>query len=458
MIYEDAVAYLETFIDYEKKSSFDVKTAFKFDRIKKFLSLIGDPQKALSVIHVAGTKGKGSTACFIANILKEAGFRTGLYTSPHLADFRERIRIFDSTNTAEEKMAFGGMILKQDLVDILVSLESFLDSFAQDHPDLGPLTFFEVVTAVAFKYFRDKNVDFAVLETGLGGRFDATNAADSMVTVITPISYDHEQFLGTTLSEIAFEKAGIIKATNRRTPDGVSVCVNALQAKPVTEVLRRRFKSETATVFQAGRDFCCKKLAGDLFSQDFFYQGLTGEPLFLKTRMLGTHQIANASLGLAACEALSLFGVKIKGEAMVRGILKTFWPGRLEVVHTKPFIILDGAHNADSAKRLGDFLNKEFKKFHKWFILGASEDKNIKAIVESLEPLADRIILTRSKNPRAADPKGILQSYFHKKNFILTDSVEEAVGILNKEIKPDDVAVVTGSLFVVGEARSLWQG
>ena len=458
MTYEEAISYLDSFMNYEKKSSFHYKTAFKLDRIKKFLSLIGDPQKDLRIIHIAGTKGKGSTACFMAHILKEAGFRVGLYTSPHLSDLRERIRILDPNNTADEKNSFPGMILKNDFVSLLDTLKSQVDFFHRDFANLDRLTFFEILTTIALKFFKDKNVDFAVLETGLGGRFDATNACASLITCITPISYDHEHILGTTLTEIAFEKAGIIKASNIKTKEEVSVCISALQSKEVLGVLKRRAKAEGAVLFEMDRDFYFKRLSGDLFSQDFFYKGLNNEFFFFKTKMLGQHQLENASLALACCEALALHGIRIRSDAMAQGVYQAFWPGRLEVIHTNPFIILDGAHNRDSANRLVCFLDREFKKFRKWLIFGASEDKDIKGIIEQLEHLQPyRIILTRAHNPRAADPQHISRHYFKKTESTVTASVQEAVDILNREIRPDDVAVVTGSLFIVGEARAVWQ-
>jgi dihydrofolate synthase/folylpolyglutamate synthase len=457
MTYEEAILYLESFINYERQTHYHYKTAFKLERMEKFLSLIHNPQEGLKIIHVAGTKGKGSTSSFIAQILKEEGFRVGLYTSPHLKDFRERIRILDADNTADEQTSFPGMILKNEFSSLLSALKPKIDSFNRSCQDSGALTFFEVLTAMALKYFKDKRVDFAVLETGLGGRFDATNVTGSLVSVITPISYDHEHILGPTLSEIAFEKSGIIKSSNAKTRDGIALCVSSYQVKEVASVLQRKAKAQGAVLFEMEKDFCFKRLSGDLFSQDFFYKGLNNVSFFFKTRMLGAHQLINASLAVAACEALSLHGIKIRGESLTRGVGNAFWPGRLEVIHTKPFIILDGAHNRDSASRLAGFLDREFKKFRKWLIFGASEDKDIGGMIDQLEPLAHRIILTRANNPRAADPHKVLKAHFKKRPVVVTGSVEEALDLLKKEISGDDIAVVTGSLFVVGEARAIWQ-
>ncbi len=457
MTYEEAIVYLESFINYERKSNFQYKTALKLERMVKFLSELGNPQSNMTVVHIAGTKGKGSTAAFAAHILKEAGLRVGLYTSPHLVDFRERIRILDLNNTAEEHNSFPGMILKNDFAQVMETIKPVVENFRQSLFSCGDLTFFEILTAMALVYFKHSSTDVVVLETGLGGRFDATNAVDSNVSIITPISYDHERILGNTLPEIAFEKAGIIKKTNHKCKDGYSVCVAALQNSGVAEVIRRRAQAEEAVIFELDRDFYYKKLGGDFFCQEFFYSGLNNGHHFLKTRMLGQHQLLNASLALAGIESLGLTGHKINGSAMEKGILNAFWPGRLEVVSTKPFIMLDGAHNRDSATRLANFVGKEFKKFKKSFIIGTCEDKDIKGIAGELDVIADRVILTRADNPRAADPITCLAPHFKKNKPQITQSVEEAFDVLNKDLREDEVAVITGSLFVVGEARNLWQ-
>ena len=457
MTYEEAISYLETFINYERKPDYHYKTAFKLERMKKFLFTLHNPEDGQTVIHIAGTKGKGSTACFAAHILKEAGYRVGLYTSPHLVDFRERIRILDLKNTAEEKVLFPGMILKNDFAALLDGMRPKIEAFRGNEHAFGELTFFEILTAIALVYFKQKNADVIVLETGLGGRFDATNAVDSCVSVITPISYDHEHILGNTLPEIAFEKAGIIKSSNKKCAEGYGVCITALQNKEVSEVIKRRVSAEGSFLFEFDKDFYYKKLGGDFVSQEFFYRGLNNGSFFLKTRMLGAHQLLNASLALAAVEALSLFDKRSGSASMENGVWSAFWPGRLEVVSTKPYIILDGAHNKDSALRLSHFLEKEFKGFKKSLIFGACVDKDIKGISEQLDAVADKIILTKADNPRAADPERSLLPHFRRNKPSVTFSVEAALDMLNKEISEHEVAVITGSLFVVGEARGLWQ-
>jgi dihydrofolate synthase/folylpolyglutamate synthase len=457
MTFEEAVGYLESFINYEKKPSYNYKTAFKLDRMKRFLSNLGNPQDRMRVIHVAGTKGKGSTSCFIAHILKEQGFRVGLYTSPHLVDFRERIRLFDSKSWADSHTSFPGMIQKHDFADLLICLQPQIDYFRRSFQNYGMLTFFEILTAMALKYFRDKAADFVVLETGLGGRLDATNAAASHVSVITPISYDHEHILGNTLAEIAFEKAGIIKSENHRIKDGVGVTVAARQEKEVAQVIRRQARAERSVLLEAGKHFKTKKLKSDLSGQEFFYRGLHNQSFFLRTRMLGEHQLANAACAIAACEALALHGVSVSKEAIAKGVSGAYWPGRLELVKTQPFVIFDGAHNRESAARLADFLRDEFKKLRMWLVLGICEDKDIKGVVEMLEPMADRVVLTRANNPRAADPHKMIRPFVRRPPYAVMPTVEKALDLIDKEIEPQDLVVVAGSLFVVGEAKAIWQ-
>jgi len=457
MTYENALAYLEKLINYERRPPETYRTAFKLDRVAAFLRLIGSPQDTLSIVHVAGTKGKGSTSCYIAQILHDAGYRTGLYTSPHLQDMRERIRILEPSHAAEGHTMFPGMILKNDFAALLESLMGALEQFDRPSAPYGPLTFFEVLTAMAFKYFADKKTDVVVLETGLGGRLDATNAASSLVSVITPISYDHEHILGKTLPEIAFEKAGIIKAANKKTSQGFGICISAAQMKEAAQVVRRRCRSQNTMFFAMNKDFRYKEMSHDLLTQRFFYRGLNGSSHFFDIRMLGEHQLTNASAALAAVEALSLYGIRVPIEAMVSGLRNAYWPGRLEVVSTQPFVILDGAHNRESAYRLAHFIEKEFEGFKKWLVFGASSDKDLKGISDLLGTMADRVILTRANHPRAADPEKHLKGLFHRKSPLVTHSVEEALDVLNRQMQPQEVAVITGSLFVVGEARSLWQ-
>ncbi len=458
MTFQESLNYLDTFVNFENNPSSAKGCSFKLERMKEFLSYIGNPQEGFKAIHVAGTKGKGSTASFIAQILKEDGLKVGLYTSPHLQDMRERIRILDKNSLMADDDIVDGMIGESAFAGLVMSLSGKIDSFCLEFVSSGRLSYFEILTALAFVYFQAQHVDIVVLETGLGGRLDATNTVRSLVSVITSVSRDHEYILGDTLAEIAFEKAGIIKSDNLKTEKGACVAITAPQKRDVRGVLRRRAKAQGSLLFEQGREFSIKRLSGNLFSQEFFYKGLDNKSFFLTTKMLGAHQLVNASLALACCEALALHKIKVKRESMRMGILNAFWPGRLEIFKVKPFVILDGAHNEESAACLSTFLKREFKSYRKWLIFGASVDKDIKAMAARLNPVFDEVVLTRAAHNRAADPHEHLSPFFKNENLHMTDTLDEAIDILSKKAGCDDVVVVTGSLFIVGEARRKWQG
>ncbi|MCU0666356.1 MAG: bifunctional folylpolyglutamate synthase/dihydrofolate synthase [Candidatus Omnitrophica bacterium] len=433
MIYPEAIKYLESFINYEKIPYYSYKDSVKLERIKDFLSLIGNPQESLRVIHVAGSKGKGSTSAFIAQILKEAGFKTGLYTSPHLSDFRERIRVFSCQPSAIslQPKEFEGMIEKKDLTRLVKKLRPKIEQYNRILK-YGPLSFFEAYTALAFVYFKEKKVDFAVLETGMGGRLDATNTTNAQVCVITPISYEHTDKLGKTLRQIAREKAGIIKSEirNPKSESAKPIVICAPQEKEALDVIRKRCIDVGAKIYEIKKN----KLTQ------------------FKTQLLGFHQQINANVAKEAVKALSYFGAKISDSKIRKGLAGTFWPGRCEVISQKPFIVLDGAQNKASAKALKEAIRANFRYNKLILVLGISQDKDIRGICAQLRTLAGTVILTKSSNPRATEPK-VLARYFPKKDTRQTSGVKEALCLAKEEAKEKDLILVTGSLFVVGEAR-----
>jgi len=305
MSYPEVIKYLELFINYEKIPAFTYKESLKLERIKDFLSTFNNPQKNLKCIHIAGTKGKGSTCAFITYILREAGYKVGLYTSPHLSDFRERIRILNPKSEIRnpkqipnpksqiQKLEdFERMISKEDLVRLTEKLKADIEKF-NSQSKCDPLSFFEVYTALAFTYFKEEKVDFAVLETGLGGRLDATNVVNPLVCAITPLSYEHTQKLGNTLREIATEKAGIIKAQSSKLKAQNLIVISAPQEKEALEVIRNKCKEVGARLYEVNKDIFYEKA-----NSGFSLIGLFGEYSCLKINLLGEHQWINAAVAV----------------------------------------------------------------------------------------------------------------------------------------------------------------
>jgi dihydrofolate synthase / folylpolyglutamate synthase len=397
----------------------EVKTIkLGLERVLRLLRELGDPHLAVPVIHVAGTNGKGSVSAMVEAGLRAAGKRTGLYTSPHLVSPTERIQVYGKAVSEEEFAAAFAVI--HDVSARLVA-EGELDA----HP-----TYFETVTAMAFWTFAGAKLDYAVVEVGLGGRLDATNVVNPVLTVITPVDMDHQQYLGDTLQKIAREKAGIQKA-------GVPLVL-----APQHEEIRH--------VFAEGEieDVARWELSGlELTPRGCRYEARCGtEAIAVKCPLPGRHQVTNS---LTAALALRRLGVEHEGIAGAR------WPGRLEVVREKPLVYLDGAHNPAAAAMLRDFILSHFEGREVWMVFGVMRDKAVSGITEQLFPLVDRLILTRAAQQRGLEPEAILEFTPHSRATV-TQSVAEAVEMLG-EAPEDAVIFLTGSLFVVGEARPLLQ-
>lgn len=443
MSYLAAVRYLESFVNYENISSYFYKKVLKLERIEGFLNLINNPQRALKCIHVAGTKGKGSTCAFIAYILRQAGFKVGLYTSPHLIDFRERIRILKpGLRKMRGLNEFEGMISKFKLSKLVNRLRPAIEKYNR-LSKYGPLSFFEAYTSAALIFFKEEGVDFAVLETGLGGRLDATNVVQPLACAITPISYEHTDKLGHTLKAIAKEKAGIIK--------NKAIIISSPQEEVAKEVIRDKCKEVGARLYEVGRDIKYSK------TENGFSVRISGkEYKNLKIGLCGGHQLVNATLALSVVESMRGYGFKVGVDSIRQGLYNTLWPGRCEVVAKSPKIILDGAQNAASAGVLKKAINENFRYRRLILILGVSNDKDIKGIAGQLRNLADAVILTRADHPRSADPVEF-KKYFLAKGpscAYITNSVKEAKRLALSLADKEDLILVTGSLFVVGEFRN----
>ncbi len=432
MTYEEALRYLDSFVNYERCGSYDYNRSFRLDRMRRLASNLGNPQKYFNSIHIAGSKGKGSTSTIIYSILQSSGYKTGLYTSPHLASFRERVRIDDE------------LIGEEDVSSLLAEIKSVADGMKDEMP-----TFFEVCTALSYLYFKEKKVDFAVFETGLGGRLDATNILEPLVSAITPISYEHTDKLGNTLTEIATEKAGIIKHN--------SVCVVAPQEEEALNAIIKVCRQKKAKIILVGKYIKFKELGFNDSMEAFAVSGLSGDYPRLEMSLLGAHQVANAATAIGAAEALRFNNIIIDKEAVKRGVRNAKWPGRLEVVCRRPYIILDGAQNRASANALIYAVKRAFKYRKLILVLGVSNDKDIKGILEELLPAADSIILTKAKvSERAATPEKIKELIISKdKDIYMTQNVEDALTRARSFAGHEDLILITGSLFVVGEARQI---
>jgi dihydrofolate synthase/folylpolyglutamate synthase len=413
-------SYLDTFVNFESQLHKLRLEDFSLNRIQKFLDLAGNPAGNLKIIHVAGTKGKGSTCAFLAGILQEAGYKVGLYTSPHLHRVNERIRILNTDNIRPQDN-FSGSIDDRDLACVLTFLRPFAAAIQNEG---NILTFFEVLTVAALCYFAKAQAQVVILETGLGGRLDATNAVDSSIAVITPVSLDHTRILGPTLSKIASEKAGIIKNSHQKV-------VIAPQEKEAMDVVLARC-----------REFGVEPI---LVRPDKYED--------LKIGLKGKHQRINAATAIEAAAILKTMGFKITDEAMSEGLNHVRWPGRFELLRSGPDVIVDCAHNGASAQALAQTLMEVYPHRRVILVIGVSQDKDAGAICNPLKDNVARIFLTKACHPRAhlfTQAEG--KNYFGDKPFEIVESLPKALEKALQIAGPQDVVLVTGSIFVVAEA------
>ena len=392
------------------------------DRMRQTLALFNHPENQFPSLHIAGTNGKGSTAALLHNILQQAGYRTALYTSPHLESFTERIRI------GHEEIAQAEVV-------------SFADEIWQRTAEANvPLTFFEFITVMAFIYFARNRVNVAVIEVGLGGRLDATNVVSPLVSVITTIAKDHEAYLGPDELSIAREKGGIIK------PRIPVICGKV--SEPVTEVLQEIARLRESPAYFLGTSFSFLLKNERLFDYIGIKQNLSGLALALR----GRHQLANASLALAALELVNEH-FPVPQAALRYGLETVRWPGRLEVISERPLVILDGAHNPEGVRALADALI-ELRQGRKIKLLFATmADKEWQLMLEMLAKLADEMIFTRVSMERSADPELLAKNIpVPIPSRVIQDS-QTALAALLDRAQPDDILVVAGSLYLLGEVR-----
>lgn len=430
---QDALDYLYSFIDYGTKRSYRYSPeVFDLSRVETLLHRLGDPQFQFRSIHIAGTKGKGSTAAIIESCLRAAGYRTGLYTSPHLIEFTERIQVDHQP------------IQDADLVDLVEKLKPHVAALPQ-------ISTYELTTALAFMYFAEQAVKCAVVEVGLGGRLDATNVVRPMVSVISSLSYDHTHLLGNSLTEIALEKAGIIKS-------GVPVVI-APQQIEAERAIRKVASQRAAPLVQLNRDWHYASGDHDLSGQTFQVWDERGnkQPEELWMPLLGHHQVQNAALAFAALQLAASNGLVLDREAIRQGIRQVSWPGRFQLLRDDPAVVLDSAHNRDSALRLRIALDDYFPGRPVTMIFGASSDKDVRGMFLELSPRVSRLLLTQSSHPRAEDPESlarVAEAFGFQSETVTPVSVALQHALQTSE--PDDVILATGSIFVVGSALAAW--
>ncbi|RKQ33923.1 bifunctional folylpolyglutamate synthase/dihydrofolate synthase [Oceanobacillus halophilus] len=418
MIYEEAIQYINSPKYHGMKLG--------LDNIRALMAALGNPQKQLKFIHVAGTNGKGSVASYLAHILTEAGYKTGLFTSPYIEQFNERIQVNHEKISNESLGKITGEV-KEKILEM------------KQNP-----TEFEIITAISFQYFYEQQCDIVVLEVGLGGKLDSTNVIDTpILSVITPISYDHQSFLGTTLTEIAGEKAGIIK-------ENAKVLLYP-QDKDAEEVIYQAAREKNAVVYQP--DFgAIKDVRSSLTGQYFSYQSYQD----LQISLLGEHQLKNAALAIEAVHLLNEAGFSVHDATLRKGLSKTTWPGRFEIIHQNPVVVIDGAHNIDSIQALVDNLTKYFSKKKIIAILGVLKDKDVDKILEEVSPVINQFITVTPDSPRAVGAEE-LATLLEEKNIPVTSSetYEEAVQLAFQEAREDDVICAFGSLYYIGAVRRI---
>lgn len=426
MNYNEALDYIH--------STYKFGSKLGLDNIKYLLELLGNPHKSLKIIHVAGTNGKGSTSTFISQILKEEGYKVGLFTSPYLEEFTERVRIN------------GDNIPKDDLAEITEIVKSKVEDMLKDgksHP-----TEFEIVTAIAMLYYKLKKVDYVVLEVGLGGRLDSTNVVENpLVSVITPIAFDHTQYLGNTIDKIAYEKAGIIKNNSfvvvhpqqKAAMDTIENVCNEMKSKllvaPVESIKVKKYDE-----------------FGMKFDVDLYGEKLCG----LEIGLLGKYQANNAVVALMTIKALREYhNISICESSIKNGLRNAKWPGRLEVLKRNPTLVIDGAHNIHGARALKKSIEEIFNYNRLIGVIGVLGDKDVDGILNEIIPLCSIVIITKPNNPRAISLEELREKIeTFDKEVLVYENISDAVDKSLEISKADDMVVYCGSLYMIGDIRT----
>lgn len=429
--YQQVLDYLYSFIDYETMHVPRSAVNYDLRRVEELLFRLGNPHLAAKSVHIAGTKGKGSVAAMVASVLMASGYTTGLYTSPHLSDLRERIRVN------------GELITEEELIAMVERLKPEVE-VVNEKATYGQLTTFELLTALGFAYFKLKGVDFQVVEVGLGGKLDATNVIQPEVCIITSISFDHTDVLGSSLTEIAGEKAGIIKPG--------SIVVMSPQSDEVAQVIEKACLNCDARLVRVGSDVVWQSLGFDAERQLLQVKGRLGS-YELSIPLLGGYQLGNAATAVAAVEVLAEKGFNISRDSIISGLAQVSWPGRFQILSRRPLLVVDGAHNPDSARKLKQSLVQYFAFDRAILVIGVSSDKDVAGIISELMPVFDKVIVTRSRHPRAMGLEQLIAAFRrYGVEVQAIEAVSEALSLALSMAGARDLVCVAGSLFVVGEA------
>jgi dihydrofolate synthase/folylpolyglutamate synthase len=438
--YEAAMRYLVSQTDYEQMLRVRYnRDTFSLDRMHDLLDQLGNPHRQIRAVHIAGTKGKGSTAMMLASMLRACGQKVGLYTSPHLMDVRERVTVN------------GDMVTQAAMTRLINRVEPILEAMEDNRP-----TFFEIMTALAFCHFVDMEVDLAVIETGLGGRLDSTNVLTPAVCGLTSISLDHTHQLGGTLKQIAQEKAGILKSD--------IPAVSVPQEADAERVLKKVAKTTKTKVLFTGKeiDFSYRVESSRMHGCHTRVCLTTPFSRFehLPVPVLGEHQALNCGLALALLDQLKQQGVPIQDEKAVEGLAGVYLPGRMEMIYHDPRVLADGAHNAASMSALMRAIGQHIPYDSMIMIFGCAADKDIDGMMEQISTGADKVIFTRAEgNARAAEPKDLGEIYEEKTGRVaqLTENLTDAIRIAGSAASREDLICITGSFYLVGEAKKLLQ-
>jgi dihydrofolate synthase / folylpolyglutamate synthase len=434
--YDSAIRFLFSQTDYEQMLRVRYnRDTFSLDRMEKLLKKMGNPHKKIRTVHIAGTKGKGSTSTMLAAMLEACGHKVGLYTSPHITDVRERIRIN------------GEMITKAALAKLISQTEPHILAMKDDTP-----TFFEIFTALSFSYFADQKIDIAVVETGLGGRLDSTNVLKPEVCGLTSISLDHMHQLGDTVSKIATEKAGIFK-------QDIPV-VSVSQLPEAKRVLKKAAKDIKTPLMFTGEDIEFSYRIESSRTEGCHARVCLTTPRsrfeHLPVPLLGEHQAVNCGLALALLDQLKDRGMKIDDELAMDGLANVYVPGRMEIIHDNPRVLVDGAHNASSIHALIRAMGQHIPYDSLIIIFGCAADKDLEGMMKQLATGADKLVFTRAAgNARAADPKDLAELYEEVSGRVAqtTDTLEEALAVARSAATREDLICVTGSFYLIGEAK-----